>query len=59
MTNETRLMIKNQMVTNELLILVVASLNNRSIGPLTVEIANKLDIITDKTVINSNEFSRL
>ena len=59
MTNETRLMIQNQMITNKLLTLITASLNNRSTGPLTLGIANKLDELTDEIVIRSNEFDHI
>lgn len=56
---ETELMIKNQMVTNGLLALLVATANKGQHGDLSLMIANKLDELTDDMVKAANELSHL
>ena len=58
MTNETRLMIQNQMITNNLLKLLVAS-NVSDFIDNRIQVANELDEAADDMVKSRQAFEKL
>lgn len=59
MKEEIKLLIQNQMITNRLLSLLVASAHSKNNGEITLMVANKLDEITDDMVEAANVLSHI